>query len=282
MNSIRIGNDIRIEWAVTLPDGMSSNKGLRFIAGVRPSGSVRDLGNSQCCGTAKSPPQRKATKKVLYLGGGAGVPREEMKAAKQESGIAPVMLPCRMEDSKVVAVWPAEMQYATGDYDILLYAIKGDGGRGCVDQTRVVRLVAHSSQACDCGCDNTETVVTLEPLTLTISGLSAYDVAVQHGYTGTEEEWLASLKQPAEEAATTANSAADAANKAATAANEAATAANKAADAANEAAERVENAATGTGGGSVCLCDCLCKLDIDEVIEGEYAAPVSDWCGHDS
>lgn len=276
MNSIRIGNDIRIEWAVTLPSGLNGNKGLRFIVGVRPSGVVKDLGNSQCCATMKSATPRKATKRVLYLGG-----TSMAKKQGQESDIAPVMLPCRMEGSTVVAVWPAEMQYATGDYDILLYAIKSDGGRGCVDQTRVVRLVAHSSQACDCGNDNTEAVVTLEPLTLTLSGLSAYDVAVAHGYTGTEEEWLESLKQPATAAAEAANQAATNANKAAAEAAAAAAAANSAASKANEAAERVENAGDGTGGGSVCLCDCICKLDIDSIIEGEYAAPVSDWCEHE-
>ena len=40
--------------------------------------------------------------------------------------------------------------------------------------------------------------------TQTVYGLSAYDIARRHGYTGTEEEWLASLKgEPGDDAVTT-------------------------------------------------------------------------------
>jgi hypothetical protein len=43
--------------------------------------------------------------------------------------------------------------------------------------------------------------VTLGSVTHTVYGLSAYDLAVKNGFSGTEEEWLASLKQPAIDAA---------------------------------------------------------------------------------
>ena len=44
------------------------------------------------------------------------------------------------------------------------------------------------------------------------TGYSAYEIAVVHGYTGTEEEWLQYIKEPSLTAATTANSAAERAN----------------------------------------------------------------------
>lgn len=59
--------------------------------------------------------------------------------------------------------------------------------------------------------------------------LSAYGIAVKHGFQGSEEEWLASLGLPARVAAELANAAAQSANTAAGLANEAATAANTAA-----------------------------------------------------
>lgn len=45
-----------------------------------------------------------------------------------------------------------------------------------------------------------------------ITGLSAYQIAVQHGFEGTEEEWLASLSQDSKDAAKLANEAAANAN----------------------------------------------------------------------
>jgi hypothetical protein len=54
------------------------------------------------------------------------------------------------------------------------------------------------------------------------NGFNAYELAVQLGYEGTLEEWIASLKQPALDAAQTANVAAEAADIAAGNANEAA------------------------------------------------------------
>lgn len=44
------------------------------------------------------------------------------------------------------------------------------------------------------------------------TGYSAYEIAVVHGYTGTEEEWLQYIKEPSLTAAATANSAAERAN----------------------------------------------------------------------
>ena len=68
-----------------------------------------------------------------------------------------------------------------------------------------------------------------------VTGLSAYQIAVQHGFEGTEEEWLESLSKDSKDAAKEAN-------KKATLAQTAADNANKAAETTNQAIEEANNA----------------------------------------
>lgn len=68
-----------------------------------------------------------------------------------------------------------------------------------------------------------------------VTGLSAYQIAVQHGFEGTEEEWLESLSKDSKEAAGEAN-------KKATLAQTAADNANKAAETTNQAIEEAKAA----------------------------------------
>lgn len=69
-------------------------------------------------------------------------------------------------------------------------------------------------------------------------GLSAYEIAVKHGYVGTEEEWLQFLRQPALDAAAKALEATEKANKATDDAIEATTNAEIATENAQDAADR--------------------------------------------
>lgn len=69
-----------------------------------------------------------------------------------------------------------------------------------------------------------------------VTGLSAYQIAVQHGFEGTEEEWLESLSKDSKDAAKEAKAAAESANTATEGANTAAGTANQAATSANQAA----------------------------------------------
>ena len=69
-------------------------------------------------------------------------------------------------------------------------------------------------------------------------GLSAYEIAVKHGFKGTEEEWLQSIKQPALDAAVTALEAAKKANDATEDAKEATEDAIVATENAQNAADR--------------------------------------------
>lgn len=73
-------------------------------------------------------------------------------------------------------------------------------------------------------------------------GKSAYEVAVDNGFQGTEKEWLDSLKAPATEAAKAANEAASAANSAASRAESAVQAANEALQSAQVTEDRIESA----------------------------------------
>ena len=205
MKAIRIGNDIRIEWPVKTGDGIGGLAGLDLEVWVRPSAGVVNWHNY-----VDHPTPYREERTVLMNGGarrcrGDGrewPPRHNPRREACHPGAGmPVRLPFTVEDGKITAYWRADSQFAVGDYDIILYARKDKAGQGVCDQYRFVRLVAHSAQAdLPSGCGGVEAVVAMQPVTLELSGLSAYEIAVIHGFEGTEEEWVESLK-PDDEAA---------------------------------------------------------------------------------
>lgn len=90
-------------------------------------------------------------------------------------------------------------QQHTGVYNALLCENLGEERMVTVDIQYAATLVAHSWQEAGstggCGCVNMETIqlestVAMEPGP---RGYSAYEIAVQNGFEGTEQEWLASL-----------------------------------------------------------------------------------------
>lgn len=205
MESIRIGNDIRIEWPIVLSGDVEKLQDLDLTVEVRPSAKIIDTHNY-----ADAPKPRKVT--VMMNGGitcrpdiGDGKehcrPRPCPPHNHRPVPPAPVRLPYHIEDNTLIAMWTADRQFATGDYDIILYAHKNEGGQAVCDQYRFVRLVSHTAQADAPDDSGIEAVIAMQPVTLELSGLSAYEVAVINGFQGTEEEWLASLKKPAEDAA---------------------------------------------------------------------------------
>lgn len=209
MKSIRIGNDIRIEWPMLLSGDVSQLKELDLSVEVCPSRRViLNEGHADVIdGQLPSPtPQKTILSNCGYMeivDSGAqrsNSPRPATPMEKAEQ-LAAVQLPFHVEDNTIIAMWTADRQFAVGDYDIRLYSKKGDGGQGVVDQYRFVRLVAHTAQADAPDDSSEEAVIAMQPVTLEISGLSAYEVAVAEGYTGTREEWLESLKGPANDAA---------------------------------------------------------------------------------
>lgn len=196
MKSIRIGNDIRIEWPVMLGDGVPKLKNVDVSVYVRPSSPTVDWHNYT------EHPTIVCEERTVMGNGGMerwhpGCGKERPRPRHYAAG-APVRLPLRVDDDKITAWWRADRQFALGEYDIVLYVRKNEAGQAVCDQCRFVRLVAHSAQADLPDDSGIEAVIALQPLTLEMSGLSAYDIAVEHGFEGTEEEWLASLKPDAE------------------------------------------------------------------------------------
>lgn len=210
MKAIRIGNDIRIVWPIKLGPGTAKLEDfVNLTVEVRPSARFGDLRDH-----APRPPKELVERRTVTLNGDAlrrtafhrcadpgwrdwpqGVQgREEPRCGCAPRPPLPLILRHRVEDGNIIAVWTADQQLALGDYDIILYADKGRMGQACADQCRFVRLVAHSSQADDAPCGGgLEATVQLRPVTLSLSGLSAYDIAVGNGFNGTEAEWLESL-----------------------------------------------------------------------------------------
>lgn len=87
-------------------------------------------------------------------------------------------------------------QSVLGDYFVTLVVNPNATGMHTIDH-KAFTLVPHSYMEGGDHCDNLEVS---EDINLTgiimvpIRGLSAYEVAVVNGFTGTEQEWLASLK----------------------------------------------------------------------------------------
>ena len=192
MKSIRIGNDIRIEWPVKLGAGIEGLEGLDLSVYVRPSEGIVDYHNYE------EHPTVYRQERVVIMNGGMvrrlpGDGKERPRHRRHGAG-APVRLPHKVVDGKIIAWWRADRQFATGEYDIMLYARKNEVGQGVCDQCRFVRLVAHSAQADLPDDSGVEAVIEMQPLTLGLSGLSAYEIALIHGFTGTEKEWVESLK----------------------------------------------------------------------------------------
>lgn len=201
MKSIRIGNDIRIEWPIVLSGDVSKLQDLDLTVEVRPSAKVVDWHNY-----IEQPTLHRGKHSVMMNGGIAFRPdigdgKEHCHPHRPKPAVPCVRLPYHIEDNTLIAMWTADRQFAVGDYDIILYAHKNEGGQAVCDQYRFVRLVAHSAQADAPDDSGIEAVITMQPVTLKLAGLSAYEVAVINGFNGTEEEWLDSLKKPAEDAA---------------------------------------------------------------------------------
>lgn len=194
MKSIRIGNDIRIEWPIVLSGDVSKLQDLDLTVEVRPSAKVVDWHNY-----IEQPTLHRGKHSVMMNGGIAFRPdigdgKEHCHPHRPKPAVPYVKLPYHIEDNTLIAMWTADRQFAVGDYDIILYAHKNEGGQAVCDQYRFVRLVAHSAQADVPDDSGIEAVIAMQPVTLKLAGLSAYEVAVINGFNGTEEEWLESLK----------------------------------------------------------------------------------------
>lgn len=192
MKSVRIGNDIRIEWEIQMQGDVSKLQDLHLSVVVRPSRDQRP----PCEEPRRKPLFGIAEREVVMTGGiECDHDRHHQLLNPSDHHIKDLTLPFSIEGNKIIAIWEGRKQIAPGCYDILLYAHKGEGGQGVADQTHFVRLVPHSCMVDEGTADDgIEVVIPLSPVVLQITGLSAYDIAVINGFKGTEKEWLESLK----------------------------------------------------------------------------------------
>lgn len=94
-------------------------------------------------------------------------------------------------------------QHKPSTYHFCLVENGGEEGMFTIDTCDVLRLVSRSCAADDCDGPFTvqitsniddKGVTCSSVITVPANGLSAYEIAVRHGFEGTEEEWLESLK----------------------------------------------------------------------------------------
>lgn len=103
----------------------------------------------------------------------------------------------KVKDDILYFTYPARMQRSTGARAVeLVDSTAGQMRTICAD--RAFTLVPHSSEegnGCCCGCDFDEYIVSLESNILVgRPGLSAYDIWLSLGNTGTEQDFIDSLK----------------------------------------------------------------------------------------
>lgn len=97
-------------------------------------------------------------------------------------------------------------QKSLGRYSLTLWENYSSIGQSALDACDAFELV--TTTCMEGGQDNsidTETIELSGDIAVGIKGASAYEVAVANGFEGTETEWLQSLRQPAEDAASEAN-----------------------------------------------------------------------------
>lgn len=106
-----------------------------------------------------------------------------------------------IDTNVIAATYHGIDQRYVGVYSLTLWEDYGTEEQSVVDHCDAFELVP-------CSCDeesaddlSDSSIEVTSNLVIGIAGLSAYEVAVKNGFEGDETEWLASLKEPAESAA---------------------------------------------------------------------------------
>lgn len=105
----------------------------------------------------------------------------------------------------LTTVFYGKEQQFCGSYHLLLVCNEGADNMFSLDSMPAVTLVPVTADA-----DATSTVQLTSDIVLPSNGLSAYDIAVLHGYTGTETEWIAEYNAAVSAAVSAAQDAEDA------------------------------------------------------------------------
>jgi len=155
--TIRIGNDITVKWRISI---------------LTPDGTYQDY-------------TLDGRKLTLYLGNHAGKAR---------------MYDFSVDGNVLTWIFRGKDQKSTGRYYLTLVENEGQDNMHTVDSCEVFCLTAESRKAScgqPCGAVTAETVQLASVVSMGVpgpQGLSAYEVAVQSGFAGSEEEWLESMK----------------------------------------------------------------------------------------
>lgn len=126
-----------------------------------------------------------------------------------------------VEDGNVVVfTLPGMEQRYLGEYTFTLWENWGKAGQTAVDSCGGIDLVPTTCmEGGDSGLETETVELETSVLELGVSGDSAYEIWLSQGHEGTEEDFLAWLRQPAEDAAKEAQEAATRADSAAETAN---------------------------------------------------------------
>lgn len=123
------------------------------------------------------------------------------------------------DENVVVFTLPGRVQRYLGEYTFTLWENYGKAGQTAVDSCGGIELVPTTCmEGGDSGPDTEPVELETASLELGVSGASAYETWLAEGHEGTEEDFLAWLRQPATDAA---DNALDAAKTATDAASEA-------------------------------------------------------------
>lgn len=103
------------------------------------------------------------------------------------------------ENNVIIGVFRGMNQHRIGEYCLVYVANKDEIDMSTIDCVNCWKLVPHSylERGADCCNLSTNPVVLESDLAAPANGLSAYDIALLHGFEGTEEEWLESLSAKA-------------------------------------------------------------------------------------
>lgn len=102
-------------------------------------------------------------------------------------------LPITITQNIIRAKYPAREQKSVGVYSLTLWENKGREGQTCVDRCKAFKLVSKTCQEPSCDIEDEPCVTLCGNLFVGVRGESAYEIALRHGYLGSEEEWLKSL-----------------------------------------------------------------------------------------
>ena len=112
-----------------------------------------------------------------------------------------IKLPCIVFDTnKVKFDYVGKDHISTGMYAVTIWKNFNKLGESAVDKTKAFELVETTEEENGYSGENLEIeTIDLGVVNMVdgIRGLSAYEIDKAHGYVGTEEEWLVSLRQPA-------------------------------------------------------------------------------------